>query len=223
MFTKSLVTTLASAATVVALGSTVPSASANMILNGDFSANASKYTTYPGYDSTSPNPSNPTGWVVSVPANAGVNGPDTGFFGTQGEPFAPASTTGVRDFAFMQGGQIFQTVTTTAGQAYQVTYDAGARGNTPSTMNTVAWDNVNHAAIVTQSPGLSEANFTSFTMDFTAASSSTQIVFEDTGGTPDVSNVSLTPVPEPASLGLVAVGGLGMLLIGRKRAAGRSA
>ena len=222
MVTKSLVTTLAVAATVVALGSTVQSASANLISNGDFSANASAYSTYPGY-SASPNPSNPTGWVVSVPANAGVNGPDTGFFGTQGEPFAPASTTGVRDFAFMQGGQIFQTVTTIAGQAYQVTYDAGARGNTPSTMNTVAWDNVNHAAIVSQAPSISDLNFAAFTMDFTAASSSTQIVFQDTGGTPDVSNVSLTPVPDPASLGLVAVGGLGMLLIGRKRAAGRSA
>ncbi|MGC9261834.1 MAG: PEP-CTERM sorting domain-containing protein, partial [Phycisphaerae bacterium] len=31
------------------------------------------------------------------------------------------------------------------------------------------------------------------------------------------------PVPEPATLGLFAIGGLGMLLIGRKRAAHRSA
>ena len=36
-------------------------------------------------------------------------------------------------------------------------------------------------------------------------------------------NAYVTPVPEPAPLSLLAVGGLGLLLIGRKRAASRSA
>jgi hypothetical protein len=193
-------------------------AQANLILNGDFSANASSYTTFPGY-SSSPNPSNPADWVVSAPANAGVNGPDTGFYASQGEPFAPASTTGVTDFAFMQGGQIFQTVTTTAGQAYTLTYDAGARSGTPSTLNTVAYDQVNSVAITTQVPNISDSNFALFTLDFTAASNSTTIAFQDTGGTPDFSNVSLTPVPDPATLGLSsAVGSLGLLLLKRRKA-----
>jgi hypothetical protein len=191
-------------------------AQANMILNGDFSANASSYTTFPGY-SSSPNPSNPADWVVSAPANAGVNGPDTGFYASQGEPFAPASTTGVNDFAFMQGGELYQAVATTAGQTYQLTYDAGARNGTTSSMNTIAFDDVNNDTIVTQSPSLSDANFTSFTLDFTAASSSTAITFLDTGNTPDVSNVILTPIPEPATLGLVAMGGLGLLLLKRRK------
>ena len=43
-----------------------------------------------------------------------------------------------------------------------------------------------------------------------------------TSGTVDVANVAAA-VPEPATLGLLALGGLGFLLIGRKRAAGRSA
>ncbi|MDA8375576.1 MAG: DUF642 domain-containing protein [Planctomycetia bacterium] len=192
-------------------------AQANLILNGDFSANASSYTNFPGY-STSPNPASPTDWVVDTPASEGVNGPDTGFYAVNGSPFAPASTTGVNDFAFMQGGQIFQTVTTTAGQAYTLTYDAGARSGTPSTLNTVAYDQVNNVAITTQVPNISDSNFALFTLDFTAASNSTTIAFQDTGGTPDVSNVSLTPVPDPATLGLAAVGSLGLLLLKRRKA-----
>lgn len=196
----------------------IGNAQANLILNGDFSANAGSYTVFPGYSGNG-NPASPTDWVVGTPASEGVNGPDTGFYAVNGSPFAPASTTGVNDFAFMQGGEILQTVTTTAGQAYTLTYDAGARSGTPSTLNTVAYDQVNSVAITTQVPNISDSNFALFTLDFTAASNSTTIAFQDTGGTPDFSNVSLTPVPDPATLGLSsAVGSLGLLLLKRRKA-----
>ncbi|MGC9261227.1 MAG: LPXTG cell wall anchor domain-containing protein [Phycisphaerae bacterium] len=221
MITKSHFTVLTTSAAVVGLSLlSAGAAQANMVLNGDFSVNAASYTSFPGY-STSPNPTTPTDWLVSAPANAGVNGPDTGFYANAingGEPFAPGSSTGVNDFAFMQGGQLYQIVATTAGQAYQLTYEAGARSGTPSTMNTIAWDNVNNAVIVEQQPSLSDANFAPYTLDFTAASRSTQVVFQDTGGTPDVSNVSLTPIPDSATLGLVMAGGLGLLLLKRRKA-----
>jgi hypothetical protein len=39
---------------------------------------------------------------------------------------------------------------------------------------------------------------------------------------PGINALQLVAVPEPATLGLMAIGGLGLLLIGRKRAVGRS-
>ena len=102
-------------AALVAAGLTMlaaATAQGNMVRNGDFSANASVYTSFPG-NSLPPNPATATDWKISYTANgkaggqAGINGPDTGFYSNPGprnspEPFAPTSTAGVRDFLFMQ-------------------------------------------------------------------------------------------------------------------------
>ena len=201
-------------------------AQANMILNGDFSVNAPNYTSLPGY-SASPNPAGPSGWTISE-VHVGVNGPDTGF---AGEPFAPTSTTGVSDFAFIQdqNANLSQAVATTAGQAYTLTYDAAARagdslGGGVDTLEVVLTDATNSNQITTQTPGITEAGFNLFTLNFTAPSASTGIEFENltapvsgASGTVDVSNVALAAVPEPATLGLVALGTLGLLLQQRRR------
>ena len=204
-------------------------ARANMLANGDFSANAAAYTAYPGY-STSPNPSNPTDWLIgglsSSLNNAGVNGIDTGFAG-QGEPFAPSSSD-MADMAFLQGQgtSISQTTTTIAGRAYKLNFNAAARqGEASDVLNVVLTDTTDSTQIATQAPAITDANFRSFTLNFVAPSASTTVEFLNqtansaiTGGfTVDVSGVSLVAVPEPSTLGLLAMSGMALVLVGQKR------
>ena len=202
---------------------------ANMILNGNFSANASSYTVFPGYSNGSnPNPSSPADWTVSG-AGSGVNGPDAG--SAVGTPFAPASTTGVSDFNFLQGGGVYssQTVTTTASQAYTLAFAAAQRnGDTNAVLEVILTDATNSQQITTLTPAtITDTGFNNFSLNFIAPSTSTTVEFLNNSpagdNTVDVSNVSLNPVPEPATIGLLAISSLGLLLIGRRRTAGRSA
>ena len=202
---------------------------ANMILNGNFSANASSYTVFPGYSNGSnPNPSSPADWTVSG-AGSGVNGPDAG--SAVGTPFAPASTTGVIDFNFMQnpGTWSYQAVNTTANSVYTLAFAAAQRDTDTNAVLEVIVTNANNGnQVTTMTPTINDTGFSNFSFNFTAASASTGIEFLNnttaTGdNTVDVSNVSLNPVPEPATLCMVAMGGLGLLLVGRKRTVRRNA
>ncbi len=214
--------------TLAMLGMPAGVASANIITNGDFSANAAAYTTSPGY-SASPNPAAPTGWTVFGSTFAGVNGTDTGV----GAPFAPTSTVGVNDFAFIQEGNdiaydgVKQTVSTTAGQPYTLTYDASGRAGDVSgtdVLEVILTDTTNNNQITTQTPAITQAAFNVFTLNFTAPSASTNVEFLNAypnynyGSTVDVTNVAMAAVPEPACLGVLAIGGLGLLLLKRRRA-----
>lgn len=200
--------------------------SANVVTNGDFSANAAAYTVSPG-TGRGGNPTAPTGWAFSSASYSGINGPDTGFYGSAGyQPFAPASTVGVGDFAFLQYGtmSITQTISTTAGEPYTLSYAAAGRVDGPSTtMEVILTDATSNTQITTQTPAITAAAFNDFTLNFAASSGLTTLEFLNTSpsnasnGTADVSNVSLAAVPEPATLGVFALGGMALLLVGRRR------
>ena len=205
-------------------------ARASMIVNGVFSANAAAYTQAPGYSSQSGNPTAPTGWTTSG-GSSGVNGPDTGFYGSSGyQPFAPKSSAGATDFNFLQGRGTFsaQSVATTIGQSYTLAFDAAQRSsNTTAVLEVILTNATNGNQIITLTPAITDTGFTPFFLNFTAISGSTNIEFlnnSPTGidDTVDVSNVSLSDpaaVPEPATLGVFAIGGLALMLVGRKRRA----
>ena len=232
MFRKSHFTVLAALAAVAGLSiMSVGNASANMIQNGDFSANASSYTINPGYSDYNttqwaPNPAAPTNWTINS-ANVGINGSATGF----GNDFGPTSLTGVTDFAFIQteGNYASQSVATTVGQTYTLTYDGSGRAGDNAgsdVLEVILTDTTNNTQITTQTPAIAQTAFNAFALTFTAPSASTNVEFLNNSpgsaglnGTPtvDVSNVAMSAVPEPASVGLLGVGAMGLLLLKRRR------
>ena len=211
-------------------------AHANLILNGNFSANAASYTVWPGYPngtatgSSNINPAAPTDWTLPYVSGIGINGPDTGFYATQGAPFAPSSTAGVSDFVFMNGPPtgypqsfISQTVATVPGQAYTLTYEAaGTAGDTTiGVLSAVVEDTTSDTNLATQTPAITETAFNTFTLGFTATSVSTMVEFlknQDPNNSVDVANVSLVATPEPGALYLAAAGMLGLVLLRRRKA-----
>ncbi len=125
----------------------------DMITNGVFSVNAAAYTASPGYPSEEGNPAAPTGWITSG-GNSGINGPDTGFYGSSNgyEPFAPENTAGVSDFNFLQDKGAFsaQIVATTAGQSYTLAFDAAARaGNSSAVLEVMIMNPANGSQLIT--------------------------------------------------------------------------
>jgi hypothetical protein len=199
--------------------------STSMITNGVFSTNAASYTTAPGYSSANGNPQAPTGWTAGG-GNTGVNGPDTGFYGSGNyQPFAPTSTAGVTDFSFLQGKGAFiaQSAATATGQTYTLAFDAAQRnGNTTAVLEVILTNATNGSQIITFTPTITDTGFAPFFLNFTAASGSTNIEFLNNSATGiddtvDVSNISLTATPEPAALVIFCTGGMGLLLVARKR------
>lgn len=98
----------------------------NLVLNGDFSANATAFTVWPGYNLDGANPTI-ANWT-QIGGGTGINGPDTGF---AGEPFAPTNTVGIDNFAFIQspGGLVQSGLTLLSDREYRISFDAASRAN----------------------------------------------------------------------------------------------
>jgi hypothetical protein len=104
----------------------------NLIVNGNFSANAASFTNWPGYilPWSSGNPAAITGWMNLTNLLVGVNGIAT----SAGDAFSPSSTDG-RTYAFIQGGVngLAQNLALSANTTYQLDFEVAARvGNTPN-------------------------------------------------------------------------------------------
>jgi hypothetical protein len=206
--------------------SSIGTSSANLITNGDFSANASAFTGWPGYASWTSifggletNPAI-SGWNMNVEFGAGVNGKDT--FSTFPAPgpivaFGPSvqQATPDRNWAFLQGDgvAILQVINVTPGVEYTVSFEAAGRAGLAAKGSAYAYDG-NLASLL---PGgkfnqtYSDVNFVPDSYTFTPTLSTATVVFQNAGGGGDAVNfTNVAVVPEPSTLAGLAMGVVGI-------------
>ena len=209
--------------------STIGTASANLITNGDFSANASAFAGWPGYASWTSTfgggETNPaiSGWSTNGVFGIGLNGKDTfSTFPTPGPivPFGPTDqlTTPTVNWAFIQGsgGAILQVINVTPNVEYTASFLAAGRPGNPGLGSAYAYD----GTIGVNSPGLLPGGIynkgygtTTFEPDsftFTPTLSTATVVFQNAGGGDAVNFTNITVVPEPSTLAGLAMGVVGI-------------
>ena len=218
-------------AAVVAL-SAVGTASATLITNGDFSANASSFTGWPGYaiwSGTFSSGTNPaiSGWTMNSAApSSGVNGKDTfSTFGTLGPivAFGPSAQQANpdRNWVFLQGvgTAVYQYINVTPGVEYTVSFEAANRAGFFTEASAYAMD----GAFVSGPIGgkinqlYSNVNFVADSFTFTPTLSTAAIVFQNAGGGDSVNFTNIAVVPEPSTLAGLAIGVVALGLASRRK------
>jgi len=221
-------------AAAVAL-SVADSASANLIVNGDFSANASSFVGWPGYaswTSTFGGGTNPaiSGWGTNGSFGIGLNGKDT--FGNYPTPspivaFGPTDqqTTPTVNWAFLQGGggAILQVINVTPNVEYTASFLAAGRPGNPAQGSAYVYDGtlgVNNLGLL---PGgifnkaYGVATFEPDSFKFTPTLSTATIVFQNAGGGDAVNFTNIAVVPEPSTLAGLAIGVVALGLAFRRK------
>lgn len=206
--------------------STIGSASANLITNGNFSANANQFVVSPGYapDLSGPNGNafDITGWSWNYSGRRGLNGIGTGTSGAPITTFGPTAqqTTPDRNWVFLEtagpndGGAVFQTFSVTPGVEYTVSYEAAnTAGDTTNGIVNIFNGNILLAG-ATFANGVNQryetANFQPYSFTFTPNQSQATIVLQAGSAVADqgvnFTNVSVVAVPEPGALALAGIG-----------------
>jgi hypothetical protein len=227
---------LMASAVVLSVGG---SASANLIVNGDFSATASAFTGWPGYINwdaasanlgTGTNPTSISGWIHNGTGNTGVNGKDTlsDYPGPSLSPivaFGPSvqQASPDRNWAFLQSGgaAIFQVINVTPGVEYTVSFDAAGRFGSPALGAAYAYNGTLGVDAAGVAGGFfdksySVVNFVPDSYTFTTTLPTATIVFQNAGGGDSVNFTNITVVPEPSTLAGLAIGAVVLGLVRRR-------
>ncbi len=205
--------TLLALVMATSIGAMASASSANLILNGDFSSGLTDWTTsFSGNGSAGTDTNGPTTISPDNKGNTITNYMD---LETQ---LATDTTTAEQTFAVSGNTEYLLSLDIAGGAGetvqggIQVLDNAGGGDPLGEFPSTAGGFNTNNFTLVEYS----------FTTDVGATSATLQLTnYANQYTIPeanfDVANISVTAVPEPDTLGLLAVGGLGMLLIGRKR------
>lgn len=200
-----------------------PLIAASIIVNGDFSANASSFTTFPGYRGSGANPEIESWNFIDLSGgNAGINGPDA--VGV-GEPFSPVSTTGISNYVFIQNGValIAQNLPTMLpNQEYSISVAAANRAGNPNATGRIQIGDGVSSFYSSGDQSFDTEAFQTITATFTTPSTFTGVPsiqlygFTSGDNTVAYTNVVLVAIPEPASFTLFA-GALLFSVLRRRR------
>lgn len=118
---------------------------------------------------------------------------------------------------------MYQDLATVAGQAYRLSFAYSPRPGVAanSTGIDVLWGGSTVSSLALNGVGLSDTAWQVYTLDLTATSSLTRLQFNATGLSDSlggyIDNVSVNAVPEPSSLALCGLFGLGGLIVRARR------
>ena len=161
----------------------------SIVTNPNFAANASGFSTFPGYFGGA-NPASATGWT----GGSGLGGPLT----PAGDPFGPANDSGLTYMFMQRAHTLTQTITTTVGQSYRFSFKAACRqGNVVGL--TVWADNTQAPNLIIPDGNLSGTSFQDYSFIFTGIGTQTiQFVNSGTGDfTANVTHVLVTEYSGP--------------------------
>ena len=224
VFRMSTVTPIRLTMALAIVLTTIGSASAELISNGNFSANANAFTGSPGYVGETGNPTGPTGitgWNWNFSGRFGVNGISTGTSGPI-TTFGPTSqqTTPDRNWVFLEtinggdGAAVFQVFNVTPGVEYTVSFEAASKAGQSTYGAVVAFDGgigvdtVEVSALFdkTYESTAFEANSFTFTPTLPRATIVLQGQSALANQAVNFTNVSVVAVPEPGALALAGIG-----------------
>jgi hypothetical protein len=229
-FHMSTVTHIRATLALAIVLSTIGSASANLITNGNFSANANAFTGSPGYVGETGNPTGPTGitgWNWNFSGRFGLNGISTGTSGPI-TTFGPTSqqTTPDRNWVFLEtiegndGAAVYQVFNVTPGVEYTVSFEAASRVGQGTNGTVALYDGTFGGLLNSNSQAYGSAAFQPNSFTFTPTQPQATIVLQ--GQSPSASqavnfaNVSVVAVPEPGALALAGIG-IGAVAYGFRR------
>ena len=202
-------------AAVLMFGGGVAQADSDLITNGGFES------PYIGYIALGPGSNFISGWTTVL---SGVEFFDATSFGG-GAPGGGRMAVDLANYVYLTGGGLEQTISTTAGQEYDLTFFAGnsassGRDGTGIVKLTIDGVTTDYATAVAATGVMA---WKQITHSFVAASSSTTVRFWNDQNPfahfaiiDGIGAVPAAPVPEPGTWAMV-LGGLGLVAAARRR------